>query len=89
MIGLHVDQHQRVYRSDGNWLKREKFPINIPIRKEFGDAYQIVYFKKRELLENDFDNMNISMMGDNFVANDIPESSELGVICEYVGMSSI
>ena len=86
---MHVDQYQRVYRSDGNWLKRENFPIKIPIREQFDDAYQTVYFNKREILEKDLDNWNISMMGDNFFANEIPPSSELGVICEYVGMSRI
>ena len=85
-LGLFVDRYQRVYRADGVWIRRETYSLSIPIREELDDAYQTVYFKKSEISEDQIESANISMLGDFFLSNEIPESPQLGVICEYIGM---
>ena len=83
-----MDRYQRVYRADGQWIKRQKFPFKIPIRENFDDAYQTVYFKKNEIPDHKMEIVNASMLGDMFLSNGTPESPQLGVICEYVGRLS-
>ena len=79
-----MDQYQRLFRSDGKWMKRKRYPLNIPIRDQLEDAYQTVYFKKN--LEDEVNIENISTIGENFFSNQIPRSSKFGAICEYIGM---
>ena len=80
-----MDKYQRVYRADGVWIRRETYSLSIPIREELNDAYQTVYFKKSEILEDQIESANISMLGDLLLSNEIPASPQLGVICEYIG----
>ena len=84
-----MDKYQRVYRADGVWIRRETYPLSIPIREELYEAYQTLYFKKNETLKDQTESANVSLLGNFFLSNEIPASPQLGVVCEYIGMIRI
>ena len=45
-LGLLIDKYQRVFRTDGKWIKRRKYPLEIPLRDHLDEKYQEVYYKK-------------------------------------------
>ena len=87
-LGLLIDKYQRVFRTDGKWIKRHKYPLEIPLRDNFDDEYQEIYYKKdiqhKEVASTTAN--NTSVLGKLFLYNRIPLESKLAGVCEYIGM---
>ena len=90
-LGLLIDKYQRVFRTDGKWIKRRKYPLEIPLRDNLDDEYQEIYYKK-DILHKEVASTtanNTSVLGKLFLYNRIPLESKLAGVCEYVGMMSL
>ena len=85
-LGLLIDKYQRVFRTDGKWIKRHKYPLEIPLRDNFDDEYQEIYYKKEQHKEVISTANNNSLLGKLFLYNRIPPESKLAGVCEYIGM---
>ena len=81
-----IDKYQRVFRTDGKWIKRGKYPLEIPLRDNFDDEYQEIYYKKHRQKEVTSTDNNTSLLGRVFLYNRIPLESKLAGVCEYIGM---
>ena len=85
-LGLLIDKYQRVFRTDGKWIKRRKYPLEIPLRDNFDEEYQEIYYKKEKQKEVTSTANNTSLFGKLFLYNRIPLESKLAGVCEYIGM---
>ena len=74
---MFIDKYQRVFRSDGKWMKRESFPLKIPIRNNLSSEYEVVYYRAAE---------NISSLGEVLLSDQITQNSPRGSLCEYIGI---
>ena len=81
-----IDKYQRVFRTDGKWIKRRKYPLEIPLRDHFDDEYQEIYYKKDGHMEVKSTDNNTSLLGKLFLYNQISLESKLAGVCEYIGM---
>ena len=86
LIGLFIDKYQRVFRSDGKWMKREKFPLKIPIRNNFSSEYEVVYYRTTEKETDESNIQDISALGEVLLSDQIPQNSQRGSLCEYIGI---
>ena len=78
-----------MFRSDGQWIKRSNYLLKIPIRENFGDAYQNLYFKRGEINEDSDKTTNVSTIGELVFEDQISSNPEFGDLCEFIGVYSL
>ncbi len=86
---MFVDKYQRVFRSDGQWVKRNNYPLKIPIRESFTDAYQTLYYKKTEIFHQPITTITSRMLVEFFFDDGISDNPSLGVLFEHIGIQSL
>ena len=83
---MFIDKYQRVFRSDGKWMKREYFPLKIPMRNNFSSEYEVVYYRAAEIEKDQPKIQEISTLGEVLLSDQIPQKSQRGSLCEYIGI---
>ena len=60
--------------------------MQIPLRDNFDDEYQEIYYKKEQHKKVTSTANNTSLLGKLFLYDRIPLESKLSGVCEYIGM---
>jgi hypothetical protein len=67
-------------------MKREYFPLKIPMRNNFSSEYEVVYYRAAEIEKDQPKIQEISTLGEVLLSDQIPQKSQRGSLCEYIGI---